>query len=157
METDLSALLPADVLADVLCRLAPRGLAAPRCVCKAWQIIIDARRLLRAELLPHSLAGIYVNFRALHISEFFSRPSKDPSISGKHAFLAQYCSSSARRCIQDHCNGLLLLFDHVLNPATRYGALPCLGTRFQSWGGIPSKECDLSMILPSIRIIMRFS
>lgn len=118
---DLSALLPEDVFVEVHRRLAPRSLAASRCVCKAWKAVIDAHRLLRAELLPHSLAGIYINFRGLHISEFFSRPPKDPSVSGGHTFVAQ-CSSSSRNCIKDHCNGLLLFHDYVLNPATQWSA-----------------------------------
>ncbi|CAN6311101.1 unnamed protein product [Urochloa humidicola] len=57
-------MLPDDVLADALSRLAPRGLAASRSVCTAWREIIDARRLLRADLLPLSLAGLFVNYVA---------------------------------------------------------------------------------------------
>lgn len=33
------ALLPDGVLADVLCRVRTRGLAACRCVCKAWLVV----------------------------------------------------------------------------------------------------------------------
>uniref|UniRef100_A0A0D9WW86 F-box domain-containing protein n=1 Tax=Leersia perrieri TaxID=77586 RepID=A0A0D9WW86_9ORYZ len=53
--------LPNDVLASVLRRLPPRGLAACRCVCKAWRGVIDGRRLLRADLLPLSVGGILLN------------------------------------------------------------------------------------------------
>uniref|UniRef100_A0A0E0GRS0 F-box domain-containing protein n=1 Tax=Oryza nivara TaxID=4536 RepID=A0A0E0GRS0_ORYNI len=42
--------------------LARSPIAASRCVCKAWRAIVDTRRLLRADLLPLSLAGIYLNF-----------------------------------------------------------------------------------------------
>jgi hypothetical protein len=57
-EEDRARLLPDDVLADVLSRLAPRGLATSRCVCTAWRAVIDGRGLLRADLLPpRSLAG----------------------------------------------------------------------------------------------------
>ncbi|KAL6651777.1 hypothetical protein ACP70R_010702 [Stipagrostis hirtigluma subsp. patula] len=120
---DLAALLPDDALADVLRRLAPRDLAASRCVCKAWRAVVDERRLLRADLLPLSLAGILIQFSAMPITEFFSRPSTDPSISGKHEYLPGKLSWSY---VCDHCNGLLLLDDdYVLNPATRwYAALP---------------------------------
>jgi hypothetical protein len=45
--------LPDDVLADVLGRLRPRWLAAARCVRKSWRRVIDDRRLLRTDLLPH--------------------------------------------------------------------------------------------------------
>ncbi|CAL4918312.1 unnamed protein product [Urochloa decumbens] len=72
--TDLSALLPEDVLAGILGRLAPRGVATCRCVCKAWRAVIDAHSLVRAELLPRSLAGVLVNFHGLCVTEFFSRP-----------------------------------------------------------------------------------
>ncbi|RLN17810.1 hypothetical protein C2845_PM02G03010 [Panicum miliaceum] len=84
MARDLSALLPEDVLAGVLRRLAPRGLATSRCVCKAWHALVDAHRLLRPELLPRSLAGILVNFHGLYVTEFFSRPSTDSYVFVKH-------------------------------------------------------------------------
>ena len=48
-------MLPDDMLADVLGRLPPRSLAVSRCVCTAWRAVIDARRLLRPDLLPLSL------------------------------------------------------------------------------------------------------
>jgi hypothetical protein len=64
---DLSALLPDDVLADVLRRVAPRGLAASRCACKAWRALIDAHHLL-----PLPLAGFLINFDGVHITELFS-------------------------------------------------------------------------------------
>ncbi|CAM0149195.1 unnamed protein product [Urochloa decumbens] len=100
VEEDLMASLPDDVLADVLRRAAPRGLAASRCVCKAWRALIDGRRLLRAELLPLSLAGFFLNFDGLYITEFFSRVSGEPCAFGKHDYLPGpvdpriYCSRS---------------------------------------------------------------
>nr|OEL30003.1 hypothetical protein BAE44_0008984 [Dichanthelium oligosanthes] len=123
METaELSALLPEDVLADVLRRLPPRGIATSRSVCKAWRALVDAHPLVRAELLPRSLAGILVNFHSLRMAEFFSRPSTDSHISIKHG--GGYPWSA----IQDHCNGLILIDlmidEHlvVINPATRWFA-----------------------------------
>ena len=68
-DNDETRRLPDDALAGVLGRLAPRGIATSRCVCKAWRDIIDARRILRADLLPRSLAGIFINFRSLCYSE----------------------------------------------------------------------------------------
>ncbi|KAL6637159.1 hypothetical protein ACP70R_024731 [Stipagrostis hirtigluma subsp. patula] len=120
--TDMSARLPEDVLAGVLRRLAPRFLAASRCVSKAWRAIIDGHRLLRAELLPRSLAGFFVKFQGLRLTEFFSRPSTDDSISGKHDYLPASYNVDSWSSVQDHCNGLLLLATHVLNPATRWCA-----------------------------------
>jgi hypothetical protein len=36
-----------------------------RCVCKAWHDVIDAHKLLRADLLPHYLGGIFMDFNML--------------------------------------------------------------------------------------------
>ncbi|TVU04494.1 hypothetical protein EJB05_47605, partial [Eragrostis curvula] len=109
--------LPDDLLADMLRRLAPRFLAWSRCVCKAWRDIIDSRRLLRADLLPHSLAGILLN---LHddgddylFPPFFFRPS-----SATTAISDNLADLNVSSWLLDHCNGLLLFPDHVLNPAT---------------------------------------
>ena len=102
------ALLPDDVLADVLRRLPPRGLAVSRCVCKAWLAVVDARRLLRADLLPLSLGGFFMNFRGYYISEFFRPLSDGPSISGKHDYLPEAgCLSWGlhRRPLQWSCAG----------------------------------------------------
>ncbi|KAL6637160.1 hypothetical protein ACP70R_024732 [Stipagrostis hirtigluma subsp. patula] len=121
METDLSARLPEDVLADVLRRLAPRFLAVSRCVCTAWRAVVDAHPLLRAELLPHRLASILLNFRGLRITEVFSRPSTSTHPSGEHEHRLDY-TCFPWSSVQDHCNGLLLLRNRVINPATRWRA-----------------------------------
>nr|CAB3498890.1 unnamed protein product [Digitaria exilis] len=68
-------LLPDDVLAGVLARLSPRGLAASRCVCKAWRAVVDARRLLRKELLPFSVGGIFLVPCAIGFPPLFTPPS----------------------------------------------------------------------------------
>ncbi|KAG8099000.1 hypothetical protein GUJ93_ZPchr0013g37004 [Zizania palustris] len=107
-------LLPEDVLTNIIQRLAPRYLAISRRVCKTWCTIIDAHSLLRVDLLPRSLGGIFINFSELTISEFFSRPSKGPTISGNF----DYCSD----IIRSHCNGLLLFDEYVVNPATLQSA-----------------------------------
>ncbi|RLN22052.1 uncharacterized protein C2845_PM07G22010 [Panicum miliaceum] len=105
-------LLPDDLLADVLARLPPCSLAASRCVRKHWCAIIDTRRLLRADLLPLRLDGFFCVLRAPRnydddtLSVFFSRPSTA-------------CRINADLDIFDHCNGFLLLWDLVINPATR--------------------------------------
>jgi hypothetical protein len=111
-------LLPDDVIADVLHRVQPRSLAACRCVCKALRGTIDARGLLRVDLLPLSVSGIFINFEDLSLPEFFSRPSTSPAISGRFDYLPSG-GYPDRSLIQDHCNGLLLLKDYVVNPATR--------------------------------------
>ncbi|WVZ60051.1 LOW QUALITY PROTEIN: hypothetical protein U9M48_010119 [Paspalum notatum var. saurae] len=76
-KTDMLALLPDDVLAGVLRRLAPRDLAVSRSVCKAWRAAVDDHSSLRAtaELLPLSLLGFFINYQWRDISELFSRPS----------------------------------------------------------------------------------
>ncbi|XBI98506.1 hypothetical protein VPH35_018736 [Triticum aestivum] len=128
---DLTQVLPEELLADVLRRVAPRGLAACRCACKALLGIINARRLLRTDLLPHSVAGIFINFHSEGLPEFFARPSTGPTISGRFDYLPPHIGDSQYRGkIEDHCNGLLLLEDYfenyyVVNPATRqWNSLP---------------------------------
>uniref|UniRef100_I1PED1 F-box domain-containing protein n=2 Tax=Oryza glaberrima TaxID=4538 RepID=I1PED1_ORYGL len=116
-QDDATQLLPDDLLAEILGRLTPRWLAASRCVCKAWQAIIDSRRLLHEDLLPLSLGGIYFNFHDERHSVFFSRPSTRPIISG---MFTDYTPNANR--VEDHCNGLLLLWGGVANPATRQWA-----------------------------------
>ena len=58
-------LLPEDVLTNIIHRLAPRYLAISRCVCKTWCTIIDAHNLLRVDLLPRLVCGIFINFNEL--------------------------------------------------------------------------------------------
>ncbi|CAN6292180.1 unnamed protein product [Urochloa humidicola] len=112
--------LPEEMLADVLRRLAPRSLAASRCVCKAWHAAVDARQLLRAELLPHTLGGLFVDFNMQGRPEFFSASSSSPhavAVSSDLGFMPEPKSDVA-----DHCNGLLLRWRDVVNPATRQWA-----------------------------------
>ncbi|CAM0955904.1 unnamed protein product [Alopecurus aequalis] len=130
-QQELVRVLSNDVLADVFRRLAPRWLAASRCVCRDWLAAIDARRLLRADRLPLSFRGIFVHFNCHKFPEFFARPSpSSTTISGRLDFLPSSDTSikvSHHRYyhdfddynIQDHCNGLLLLSGYVVNPATR--------------------------------------
>jgi hypothetical protein len=80
--------------------------AASRCVCRAWRALIDGRGLLRAGLLPRSLAGLFISYRNLQFAKFFVRPSVD------------YDHGMPNSAILDHCNGLLLQYDWVCNPAT---------------------------------------
>ncbi|KAK1626284.1 hypothetical protein QYE76_000599 [Lolium multiflorum] len=135
-EEGQAAHLPDDVLAAVLRRVPPRWLAASRCVCRAWRDAVDGRRLLRADLLPLTLAGLFVHFNEHKYPEFLARPSSSSTtcsraVSGDLSFLP----SASPHCgyfweegcvdwrdfnIQDHCNGLLLLLNNsVVNPATR--------------------------------------
>ncbi|KAK1683264.1 hypothetical protein QYE76_044112 [Lolium multiflorum] len=139
---DQAARLPTDVLAEVLRRVPPRWIAAARCVCRAWRDAVDGRRLLRADLLPLSLAGLFVHFDEHKLPEFLARPSPSPSpsaraVSGNLSFLpsaSPHCGYSwnvdgaewKSYNIKDHCNGLLLLKNNrVVNPATRrWNTLP---------------------------------
>ncbi|XP_044374856.1 uncharacterized protein [Triticum aestivum] len=115
--------LPDDVLADVLRHLPPRCLAVSRCVSKAWRRAIDQRRLLRPDLLPLSLAGIFMNFGCHTFSEFFSRPSSScKKINAKLDFLPPIEHDPYEEedyTVFEHCNGLLLTSECVVNPATR--------------------------------------
>lgn len=113
--------LPEDVLTHILRRLPPRSLATSRCVCCAWREAIDTGRLLRADLLPLSVRGIFMNYCALHVPEFFSRPATGPAIWGDLDFIPRFVDAE----VKDHCNGLLLIdsrtegYYYVVNPATR--------------------------------------
>ncbi|KAM0930090.1 hypothetical protein ACQ4PT_001162 [Festuca glaucescens] len=136
-EDNRAASLPDDLLVDILGCLAPRWLAVSWSVCKAWQATIDARRLLRTDMLPLRLGGIFMYFTDHKFPEFFSRPGTP--ITGKMDFLPsanKYIEDDL--CdVQDHCNGLLLLQDkqtgipnYVVNPATRrWDSLPKLPPR----------------------------
>jgi hypothetical protein len=125
--------LPDDLLADVLRRLPQRYLAASRCVRRAWRRIIDERRLL-SDLLPHSLAGIFIQLECHGCPEFFSR--RPTSVAGATVntklqdFLphTEYPFGEVSDVdpfdnedyfVRDHCNGLLLTYTYVVNPATR--------------------------------------
>ncbi|CAL4931154.1 unnamed protein product [Urochloa decumbens] len=114
--------LPADLIADVLRRLPPRSLAVSRCVCVAWRGLVDTRRLLRADLLPRSVGGIFLNYCALYSPD---SPTAGPTISSDLEFVPGISE------VVDHCNGILLVEettdDYVCNPATRRWARvpPC--------------------------------
>uniref|UniRef100_A0A0E0Q532 F-box domain-containing protein n=1 Tax=Oryza rufipogon TaxID=4529 RepID=A0A0E0Q532_ORYRU len=99
--------LPDDVLAAVLRRLPPRGIAAPRCVCKEWRSLVDGRRLLRADLLPLSLAGILLNYDSTWFTQFLSRPTAAAAVSCRLDYTVP--PPPAYIYVKDHCNGLLLL------------------------------------------------
>ena len=112
--------VPDDILACVLGRLEPRSLAASRCVCKGWRDVIDGRRLLRTDLLPLSLYGIFfmeIDVLCADPPKLFADPLTSPRIDAN----LDYVEEDDLR-ITNHCNGLLLLSGHdhlVLNPATR--------------------------------------
>jgi hypothetical protein len=117
--------LPRDVLADVLALLPPRTLAVSRCVCREWRDVVDAdaRCQLRTDLLPLSVAGIFMETNEAEPPEFFVRPSMARKIAGN---LRSYLRMDkdhhglSLASISDCCNGLVLLDDDlVVNPATR--------------------------------------
>ncbi|EER91283.1 hypothetical protein SORBI_3001G179500 [Sorghum bicolor] len=106
-------LIPDDVLADVLRLLgSPSGLAACRSVCRAWRAVIDDRRLLRADLLPLSLSGLLL---CLNVE---GEPEPPELLARPGAGVTGYLMPRRSVWIQDHCNGLILVGNDVLNPAT---------------------------------------
>ncbi|CAN6287448.1 unnamed protein product [Urochloa humidicola] len=131
-------LLPEDVLADILRRLAPRWLAASRCVCRAWRAAVDNRGLLSAAagLLPRSLAGIFIHHSTDSMTSFLSRPSAGPTVSADLDYT--FSGDGGEKAydsfgVRDHCNGLVLLQGRVVNPATRQWSRlppPCTGPEY---------------------------
>ncbi|CAN6380829.1 unnamed protein product [Urochloa humidicola] len=116
--------LPDDALAVVLRGLAPRDLAVSRCVCRAWRRVIDDRRLLRADLLPRSLGGIFLNLHDLWFTQFLARPTAGAAVSGRLDYTVPGEPDRLPPIyVRDHCNGLLVLKHCVVNPATRQWAL----------------------------------
>ncbi|KAK3149713.1 hypothetical protein QOZ80_3AG0221420 [Eleusine coracana subsp. coracana] len=116
--------LPEDVLTGILARLAaPRWLARTRGVCREWRATVDARRLLRTDGLPLSVGGIFVNVRGPAPAEFFARPSKGPSrISARIQDYVKKLPVPMCPHVKGCCNGLLLVDNNVVNPATRQWA-----------------------------------
>ncbi|CAM0952326.1 unnamed protein product [Alopecurus aequalis] len=128
--------LNADSLAEILRRLLPRSLARCRCVLKAWRAAIDDHRLLRASQLPLSFDGVIYETRDGKALNFFSRRSTARRITS----VIDYIDDSPGKekwykPMYDYCNGLLLLYRYVVNPATRQWArlptpppCPCMET-----------------------------
>ncbi|CAL4935172.1 unnamed protein product [Urochloa decumbens] len=130
-------LLPEDVLADVLSRLPPRAVAVSRGVCRGWRAAADADARCQhqlssaANLLPITLAGIFVQTNEPETPSFFVRPSMAHRIAGdlEHYVVMDIGypipGTYDEPEINDCCNGLLLLEDHVVNPATgKWARLP---------------------------------
>nr|CAB3489257.1 unnamed protein product [Digitaria exilis] len=115
---------PSVALEAIFRSLPQRSLAACRCVCRKWLTIIDARRLLRRDLLPFSMGGIFITlgFSAQAPPAFFARPSSSSSsaiAAGRDLdSYALETNSPGLVRILDCCNGLLLLRNRVVNPAT---------------------------------------
>ncbi|WVZ57037.1 hypothetical protein U9M48_007481 [Paspalum notatum var. saurae] len=104
-------------------------MATCRCVYRPWRDVVDARRLLRPDLRPRKVRGIFMDYVSLRHPEFLSRPSTASSISGDFPGICR---------IKGHCNGLLLCrgssygdeVDYVVNPATR------------RWARLPPRPAD---------------
>ncbi|XBI42737.1 hypothetical protein VPH35_107591 [Triticum aestivum] len=103
-----------DVLSDILRHLPPCSLAACRCVCAAWRAAVDDHRLLHADLLPLSLHGVLYQTQDTFITKIFSRTSTADRVVAAFRGLDDKLPE-----LMDCCNGLLLFWHYVLNPATR--------------------------------------
>ncbi|CAN6333167.1 unnamed protein product [Urochloa humidicola] len=135
--------LPDDIVANVLGRLPPSSLAASRCVRKHWCSLINARRLLRADHLPLRLDAFFVNPNDLEgRPSFFAPPSAARRITGRFLDFSDTLKEFPYMDIRDHCNGLLLLSDMVVNPATR------------QWNSLPEYPEGLPMTMASMAGLM---
>ncbi|KAF0910049.1 hypothetical protein E2562_001287 [Oryza meyeriana var. granulata] len=71
----------------------------------------------------------------LRFSEFFSRPSTSTSSTATSSKLDFMPSEYIEYYLEDHCNGLLLVNNDVVNPATRQWApWPPLSDEYTFWG-----------------------
>ncbi|CAM0901621.1 unnamed protein product [Alopecurus aequalis] len=109
-----------DVLVNALRFLAPRSLAIARRVCTSWRDIVDDHRLLRVELLPLSLDAVLLTTGDPSAPKLFSHRSIRCTITARLDYIES--SPPVSMCVSGCCNGLLLLDNHVVNPATRQSA-----------------------------------
>ncbi|KAM0911339.1 hypothetical protein ACQ4PT_013544 [Festuca glaucescens] len=117
---------PYDVLVEILRRLPRRALARSCCVCRTWRAIVTTHKLI-PPLLPLPLPLPHYFPRRAFGGIFFSKAG----FASRTSFFAP---PGSRRLFFPHeatvrqsCNGLLLLNDCVLNPATgRCSRLPSL-------------------------------
>uniref|UniRef100_A0A0D3HX34 F-box domain-containing protein n=1 Tax=Oryza barthii TaxID=65489 RepID=A0A0D3HX34_9ORYZ len=116
---DCCSKLPGDLLADILRRLPLHSLAAARGVCLTWRAIDDDHFLTTqaAALLPNHLYGLFVRLNEPASSPFPRRRQPPPSPAGVDIDDLEYELDDPT--IEVHCNGLLLLNHHIVNPATR--------------------------------------
>ncbi|TVU45753.1 hypothetical protein EJB05_05251, partial [Eragrostis curvula] len=92
-------------------------------VCRAWRDVVDTLRLLRADMLPLELRGVFFTFVSHDYPDFVARPSTGPTLS---AWADCMPHMDLWLDVEDHCNGLLLSEEMVVNPATGWWApLPC--------------------------------
>ncbi|KAL6654601.1 hypothetical protein ACP70R_008066 [Stipagrostis hirtigluma subsp. patula] len=104
VQAETLAALPDDVLAAMLGRLPARSFAVSRCVCEAWRAVVDEHQLLLPHILPHAVAGLFVNYVGHHRPHFLARPAEataGPRSDGEFDFVEL-------SKILDHCNGLVL-------------------------------------------------
>ncbi|CAN6298250.1 unnamed protein product [Urochloa humidicola] len=130
-------LLPEDVLTDIFSRLPPRAIAVSRGVCRGWRAAADADARCQQQLhgVPITLGGFFVRTNASETPAFFVRPSMAHRIAGdlEHYLVMDIGypipGTYSVPNITDCCNGLILLEDHVVNPATekwaRFPFPPC--------------------------------
>lgn len=80
--------------------------------CRAWHATIDANRLLRADLLPLTLDGVFFETSMFSTSRLFSRRSTGRKVTSRLDYLdCPLARADLYWPIMDCCNGLLLLAD----------------------------------------------
>uniref|UniRef100_A0A453J8W1 F-box domain-containing protein n=2 Tax=Aegilops tauschii subsp. strangulata TaxID=200361 RepID=A0A453J8W1_AEGTS len=128
--------LPMELLAEILRRLPPRGIATCRAVRKGWRAAVDSNGLMLAveHRVPHHVGGIIINF-SYEDRPYFFPCGAGPTGIGLNAtaldFMIPPEVETGRGIVLDHRNGLLLYEGeyalYVCNPATRrWAELPPL-------------------------------
>ncbi|KAL6645433.1 hypothetical protein ACP70R_017041 [Stipagrostis hirtigluma subsp. patula] len=164
--------LPDDVLADVLSLLSPRSLAACRSVCGAWRAVVDARRLLRADLLPLSVRGIFLTMPTVATLPDFLPPAIDgaqdripPRLRrGRglpvHPRLLQWPSPASRPAGMEsfyYYDDEYLVFDPTVSPHYEVVLLPCVPydldpkSKFVEGSEWPPSPCIIQVYSSRIR------
>ncbi|KAK1653983.1 hypothetical protein QYE76_071788 [Lolium multiflorum] len=103
---------PYDVLLDILRRLPCSTIAQSRTICRVWRAIVDDHGLLPLFFSSPSFPGVFTNHAGCRDRSYFLAAPASGTRAG--AFRRPlFCHGWAR--VEDYCNGLLLLRNHMIS------------------------------------------